>query len=148
IGDVAARVYTANTVGAIGGALIAGFVLIPQLGLRATFHAAAILAAVAGALCLAAAARGHDATKPEKRFRSLTVLLPATVGISAILTIALLPPWDRELLASGAYKYAPYLGADDLETVLRAGQLEYYKEGAAGTVSVRRLTGTTSMAID
>ena len=32
--------------------------------------------------------------------------------------------------------------------MLRAGQLEYYKEGAAGTVSVRRLTGTLSMAID
>ena len=35
-----------------------------------------------------------------------------------------------------------------LDTVLRAGTLEYYKEGAAGTVSVRRLTGTTSLAID
>jgi spermidine synthase len=32
--------------------------------------------------------------------------------------------------------------------VLRAGTLDYYKEGAAATVSVRRLTGTTSMAID
>src|SRR4029434_1862026 len=64
------------------------------------------------------------------------------------LMIARLPPWDRELLASGAYKYAPYVGAGDLETVLRAGQLEYYKEGAAGTVSARRLTGTLSLAID
>ena len=33
-------------------------------------------------------------------------------------------------------------GAGDLDTVLRAGTLEYYKEGAAATVSVRRLTGT------
>ena len=32
--------------------------------------------------------------------------------------------------------------------MLRAGTLEYYKEGAAATVSVRRLTGTTSLAID
>ena len=53
IGAVAARVYSANTVGAIGGALVAGFVLIPQLGLRTTFHAAAILGALSGALCLA-----------------------------------------------------------------------------------------------
>ena len=56
--------------------------------------------------------------------------------------------WDHELLASGAYKYAPYLGTDELETVLRAGTLQYYKEGAAATVSVRRLTGTRSLAID
>ena len=60
----------------------------------------------------------------------------------------LLPGWDRQLLASGAYKYAPYLGTDNFDTVLRAGTLDYYKEGAAGTVSVRRLTGTTSLAID
>ena len=32
--------------------------------------------------------------------------------------------------------------------MLRAGTLEYYKEGAAGTVSVRLLTGTRSLAID
>ena len=54
------------------------------------------------------------------------------------------PSWDRALLSSGAYKYAPYLAGTDLETVLRAGRLVYYKEGAAGTVSVRRLTGTGS----
>ena len=38
--------------------------------------------------------------------------------------------------------------SDNVDTVLRAGVLEYYKEGAAATVSVRRLTGTTSLAID
>ena len=40
--------------------------------------------------------------------------------------------WDRELLASGAYKYAPYMQSSVFDAVLRAGRLEYYKEGAAG----------------
>src|SRR5262249_49477872 len=66
----------------------------------------------------------------------------------ALASVALLPAWDHQLLASGAYKYAPYLGTDNLDAVLRAGELLYYKEGAAATVSVRRLTGTTSLAID
>jgi spermidine synthase len=78
----------------------------------------------------------------------LRLLAPAVVGTAAVGAIVLMPSWDRNLLASGAYKYAPYLGSDNLETVLRAGVLEYYKEGAASTVSVRRLTGTTSLAID
>ena len=57
-----ARIYTANTIGAIAGALIAGFMLIPQLGLRVTIRDAALVAALAGATCLAAALRGsHDA---------------------------------------------------------------------------------------
>ena len=37
---------------------------------------------------------------------------------------------------------------EDLEWSLRAGQLEYYREGAAGTVSVRRLAGARALAID
>ena len=59
------------------------------------------------------------------------------------------PPWDRDLLASGAYLYAPYVPKDlGLETLLKAGTLLYYREGAASTVSVKRLTGTTTLAVD
>jgi len=117
---------------------------VPALGLRSTFQTAAILAALGGAICLFVAIRS-----PRPKDQGLrTIVWPATAGIVAVAAILALPPWDRELLASGAYKYAPYLGADNLETVLRAGVLEYYKEGAASTVSVRRLTGTTSLAID
>jgi spermidine synthase len=137
VGGDAARVYTANTAGAIAGALVAGFVLIPTVGLQFTLQAAAICGALGGAGCLAAALR-----RPER------VVWPAIVAVAALAVIATLPSWDREMLSSGAYKYAPYLGADDVETMLHAGELAYYKEGAAATVSVRRLTGTTSLAID
>jgi hypothetical protein len=60
---------------------------------------------------------------------------------------ALLPQWDRELLASGATMRPIWERATSTPS-LRAGRLEYYREGAAGTVSVRRLTGTLSLAID
>jgi spermidine synthase len=139
-----ARIYTANTIGAIAGALIAGFVLIPQLGLRATIRDAALVAALGGAACLAAALRGSHHASVSLR----TVGVPTAVAILAAAGITLTPPWDRALLASGAYKYAAYLGSADLDAVLRAGTLEYYKEGAAATVSVRLLTGTRSLAID
>src|SRR5262249_22249627 len=56
--------------------------------------------------------------------------------------------WDSELLSAGAYKYAPYIASGDLDVGLRAGTLEYYKEGAAATVSVRRVTGVRALAID
>jgi spermidine synthase len=159
IGRDAARVYTANTVGAIAGALAAGFALIPSLGLRLTFQTAAIIGALGGAACLAAALRERRTTNREPRtseqsaaqsfgVRRSAFVVPAAVAIAAVAAILSLPGWDRELLASGAYKYAPYLGTGSFDAVLRAGTLEYYKEGAASTVSVRRLTGTTSMAID
>src|SRR4029079_15271632 len=57
--------------------------------------------------------------------------------------------WDRPLLASGAYLYAAYVPKDlDLETQLKAGTLLYDRDGAAATVSVKRLTGTTTLAVD
>lgn len=137
----AARVYTWNTLGAIAGAIVAGFVLIPQIGLRGTVHGAALLGVLGGAVCLAAALDG-----PARRARA--AVLAAAVTVVAAAIVASTPAWDRELLASGAYKYAPYMQSSVMDAVLRAGQLEYYKEGAVGTVTVRRLAGTLSLAID
>ena len=155
VGADAARVYAANTVGAIAGALAAGFALVPRLGLQATFRAAAVLGALSGTACLAIALRrSRQSQVASRQSSSLQSPVPArflwsaSVAIAALGAILMLPAWDHALLASGAYKYAPYLGAENRDTVLRAGDMPYYKEGAAATVSVRRLTGTTSLAID
>jgi spermidine synthase len=137
----AARVYTWNTLGAIAGALAAGFILIPGVGLRATMHVAAIIGVVGGAAVLATALT----VSPR---RSGPLMWAAAIGAAGIVAIAVMPAWDRDLLASGAYKYAPYMQSNEFDAVLRAGQLEYYKEGAAATVTVRRLAGTRSLAID
>ena len=59
-----------------------------------------------------------------------------------------LPQWDRALLSSGAYKYALAMRGPNLETALTAGELLSYREGSTGTVAVRRLAGTVSLAID
>src|SRR5919106_479572 len=45
-------------------------------------------------------------------------------------------------------RYATALAEGDIESGLEAGQLLYYREGAAGTVSVRQVPGATSLAID
>jgi spermidine synthase len=132
-------VYTWNTAGAIAGALCAGFLLIPRLGLPTTFDAASLVAVIAGGACLFAA----GSASPIR-----SVLFPSAVVAASLVVMLSLPSWDRGLLASGAYKYAPYLESSAFDSVLRAGQLKYYKEGAAGTVSVRQLGGTLSLAID
>jgi spermidine synthase len=137
IGRDTACVYGFNTLGAIAGALAAGFVLLPAVGLQATFRAAALIGLAAGVWMIAAV-----------RLNALGTLVGSAAGVALAAGVLAWPPWDRSLLASGAYKYAPYMSAGDLETTLRAGRLEYYKEGAAATVSVRRVAGTRSLAID
>jgi spermidine synthase len=130
-------VYAANTAGAIAGSLGAGFVLIPAVGLQRALMAASCLALMGAAAVLAAGAGSR---------RSTAIVGSAlAVGAAIVWTI---PVWDMTLLSSGAYKYAPLMRGPDIASTLRAGTVLFHREGAAGTVSVRRVAGTLSMSID
>jgi spermidine synthase len=131
-------VYAVNTFAAVAGALAAGFLFIPLLGLEQTLRLVSALLILAA---LVAALWG----RLSPRARVIAALPPA----GAVAMLIWSPPWDRELLASGAYLYAPDVPPDlELEPALKAGTLLYYRDGAASTVSVKRLTGTLSLAID
>lgn len=130
-------IYALNTIGAIAGALAAGFVIVPALGLHASLRAVGIAGALAGlGVLVAGRARGTAGL--------------ATIGLAAaaLAAAALAPAWNQELFASGAYKYASSMTPETLQVSLHAGELAYYKEGATATVSVRQAAGTTSLAID
>lgn len=132
----ASRVYTANTLGAIGGALTGGFVLIPQIGLKRTITFAGLLGVLAGVeLIWRTRRRGHS-----RVWVPLLGALTAFIGIS-------LPSWDTLQLTSGAYRVASGTLAD-VPYSLEAGALLYYDDGAAGTVSVRRLAGRITLALN
>ena len=131
-------VYAINTIGAVSGSLAAGFWFIPRFGLQPTLWTAS------GCLVLAALIVVSRAGKswPLR-------LAGGAMAVVTTLLIAASPAWDRELLASGVYMYAPYVPPDlDLETQLKAGTLLYYREGASATVSVKKLTGTMTLAVD
>ena len=132
-----ALVYTANTIGAIVGALAGGFLLVPLFGLEDTIRIAAGLSILGFTIVSIGSAR-----------RGMPAAIAVALALAAAAVIAMLPPWDRELLSSGAYKYAPYMQGPHRDALLRAGTLLYYREGAAGTVSVREVTGARSLAID
>jgi tetratricopeptide (TPR) repeat protein len=131
-------VYAINSVGSVAGALAAGFILIPFLGLETTLRVVTLCLAVAAVLVLS------FATLPRRaRLRG------ALASSGAVAVMFLSTPWDRELLSSGVYLYAQFVPPDlPLEPLLKAGRLLYYREGAAATVSVKRLTGTNTLAVD
>ena len=129
-------IYAVNTLGAIAGSLLAGFFLVPKVGLHGSIRLIAAIGLVSAVALLIAArpARGRL----------------AGFGLAIVVAIAIIvaPPWNRALLSSGAYKYAPAIRGATLESALTAGTLLSYEEGSTGTVSIRKLAGTTSMAID
>ncbi len=130
-------IYALNTIGAIAGALAAGFVLIPALGLHGSLQGLG-MGAAAAALAVLVAGRAAGTSR----------VAALVVGVAALGASLALPRWDQALFTSGAYKYASALTADALQVSLSAGQLPYYKEGATATVAVRQAAGTTSLAID
>lgn len=130
--------YALNTIGAVLGSLAAGFILIPLVGLQYT-----MLVVTACLVVAALAVILRSELSRAERMRGLAA------SVVTALLVVFSPPWDRALLASGVYLYAPFVPKDlDLETQLKAGTLLYYREGAASTVSVKRLTGTTTLAVD
>lgn len=141
VGATAARVYAANTCGAIAGALAGGFVLLPLAGLETGLRLTAGIGVIAALVLWSVAARAATATPARAWWRVAAAVI---VGAAAVL----LPPWDMPLLAAGGYKYAPYFGVDDLATELRAWRILSYEDGGTASVGVRELAGVRSVVID
>jgi spermidine synthase len=142
------RSYAINTIGAIAGAFITGFILIPYTSTRFTLLFAAICClVVAGVAYRPAALAGDPALK-----RSLAIGL---VPVLAILLFVVAPPMNLADLSIGAYDSLVRVLAKSREgTNNEAAQtsdvheLLMYEEGPTATVSVRRDQNTVSMAIN
>jgi spermidine synthase len=141
------RSYAVNTVGAIAGAFVTGFILIPKTSTRFTLLFAAICCVVVA--CLAYQPSGRDPALKRS----------AAIGLIPVLTIVLFisaPRMNLADLSIGAYDSLVRVLARTREGVKEdAGaskpnvhELLMYEEGPTATVSVRRDQDTVSMAIN
>ncbi|MBI2849157.1 MAG: fused MFS/spermidine synthase [Chloroflexi bacterium] len=138
IGDV----YFINTLGALLGSLVCGFLLIPLVGLHKSILIASLLYIIVGASALW--------VSPTWRWiarGTVTALAVAFVGIAIFM-----PSWNRSLLSSGVYAYAADLVLQgEMENVrerLTAGEQLFYKEGLSATVAVSKTGNTLSLRIN
>jgi spermidine synthase len=128
-------VYAVNTVGAIVGTVIAGFVLIPALGAHAATKVGIIVNLLLAAGLLAASRR----PAPAARLGVCAAAIILALGVWA------LPPWDARVMTSGAAIYArSYLGVPSEGGWMApprlpgSQQIVYYRDGVSSTVSVHR----------
>jgi spermidine synthase len=144
------RSYAMNTMGAIAGAFIAGFILIPRTSTSTTVRFAATLCLVVVGLVYKP---GRHVVDPDLR-RSL--FAGATV-LSIILLFALSPPMNASDLSIGAYDSLVRALAKTRDSISRevsasngpeTHKLLLYEEGPTSTVSVRKDWGVTSLAIN
>jgi spermidine synthase len=126
------RVYGANTLGAILGALLSSLVLIPWVGVQKTLEAGVCLNGLAAGLLLLSRWR-VDMRKFYAAALGLMLVLPP-------LLWALLPSWNKHNLAVGPF-FQAISASDyipDYRDRLAQSQLLYYKEGLVNTVTVEK----------
>ena len=121
-------VLMANTLGAVVGALVTPFALVPLLGLSAAFYALASLGASGGILALLYATRARPTTRA----------VAAAGLIAAVASAALVLPSDlpRQMLLAK-------LGPAHLD-------VELYREGGTATVAVvrNRINGERQLLVN
>ncbi|HXQ71171.1 MAG TPA: fused MFS/spermidine synthase, partial [Pyrinomonadaceae bacterium] len=143
------RSYAVNTIGAIAGAFMTGFVLIPKTSIRFTLLLAAATCLFVGLLAYRPVGEGLN---PLVR-RSIAIgLTPVLVVVLFILA----PPMNLADLSIGAYDslvrelaQSREVAADNAQgTGPNIHELLMFREGPTATVSVRRDQDTVSMAIN
>lgn len=126
-GESVGLVILCNTLGAVAGSLLAGFVLIPWFGLLGSFR---LLAALNLLLAFAYLLRFNRQLQP------LGKLIPA---LAAGVILALAPiSWNQLLMNSAVYYYAPAIAkVGGLDIYLADTSLVDIEEGIETTVTVK-----------
>ena len=133
------RLYAANTVGAILGSFLTGFLLLPWIGRQNAILAATFVNLAATLLLVL--------TIGWRRFApQLRVLAAALVVLLIPAWVMGLQPWDPLVMSSGAYIYAPFMkGPSSIAEFMKGSNLLFYEEGTEATVSVWNAEYTISL---
>lgn len=139
VGATVGRIYAVNTVGAIVGAGLAGFVLIPVIGVQGS-----LLLAVGVSLALGVGLVWADPSVSRRRATGLALGL----ALAGSVAVTMIPSWSATLMSSGMYWNLPrYValykaaGARGLTDELAAVRTVYQREGLTATVVVQREAG-------
>lgn len=132
IGKEVGRAYSLNTVGAITGSFIAGFALLPALGLRASLTVTVAINLLLGFGFTVIALKQRNLEKPA---------IAALIGLTALATTALLaaPTIDEVKLTRGLFRTYWARQLFDHEKLQRDNpELLFYADGLTATTSVEK----------
>ena len=135
VGESVGTIYSANTLGAIGGALLSGFILVPLLGVEKMLVFAAAFNMLIGVVAL------FFATSVSQRARTTALAFACALTMLAIIYPNV---WDRTLLLLGqplrranqANSGIGLLFERTRKQILGDMHLVYYADGVSATVGV------------
>lgn len=125
-------IYSANTIGAICGSFITGFILVPVFGLEITLKIGILIYILTGIFFWVT-----SAIQQKTPF-----LLPVSTLLVLLLywlTFLYLPKWNKAQLSIGpAIRPQSLQGKSKRAFLSQSGQIIYYKDGINSTVTVHR----------
>lgn len=141
-GDVG-RLYAVNTLGAIVGTILGGFVLMPLAGVQGALKIAVAVNLLLGAVLIVASRRGGPRWQ---------VVAAGALALVIVGGLAVVPAWNPSVMAAGAAvyprQYEPFSGHGGLARATAASQLLFYRDGLTATVSVHREGPTTLLRVN
>ncbi|MGA1792189.1 MAG: fused MFS/spermidine synthase, partial [bacterium] len=141
VGQDVGTVFAFDTAGGVAGALTAGLLLIPGIGIRHTIELAFLINLAIGLVIISFPLN-------KKGFYR-----KAFIGVLSLLVVfyfAFLPEWDRHMLNAGAGRFTrrePLTFKDYMEDS-RKGEVLFFREGRSATVSVERKLGVKTLLIN
>ncbi len=124
LGRSVGKVYASNTFGTIFGTFLAGFILIPLIGVQNTIFAAVTMNLFLGSALLVSS---NDLSLNKKIY-----ILPGIL-ISCFLYANSTDPWDKSIISSGSFM--PYRIGDLSEAEKKTNKVLFFKEGTHTTVT-------------
>lgn len=128
------RLYAVNTAGSVGGSLLAGFVLLPTLGITGTAYLATVV--ITGNLVFSAL----------RLLRSPSVVRYA-LGLASAVAISLFPDIDPIRPTFPVERGETYWSHSHRVQQMRS-QVTYFEEGTVGTVAVFEDDGVRSLLLN
>jgi spermidine synthase len=137
VGSSVGTAYASNTLGAIGGAFLGGFLFIPTVGVQNSIALAVVVNAAVGV--------GLVALDAHVRIGRRLLAAAAMLAVSAAALLGF-GTWDKGIMTSGVTIYAHNYSGLPTDALRRErmvrDDLLYYREGLTATISVHRSAGS------
>lgn len=140
VGQPTGRVFAANTMGTIFGAMLGGLFLLPWLGVQLTLELGISVNIAFGLWVLS--------LNPNIPRRTMQAAY-ASGGV-LLVVLLLMPAWNLNAFASGVFRDRTHGGVDTEQYLasVRSAEMLFYEEDVNGTVAVMEQGGYTSLIVN
>lgn len=134
VGESVGQLYAASTLGSIVGSGLAGFAVIPLVGLQ-------------GGLSLCVCLYLFCAWMIGNQGQTRQHLILGGIAVAGSLLVWLSPGWQPERMSAGFFRVG-LTETHNFQQIIKPGKLLYYKEGMSATITVQQVGPQRFMKIN